>query len=474
MPQVIPILIPVAVALATGASLGTVIIGTVVSVGLSLLARQLTPKAASPTLGDPSSATINGARSVPVRQPLPPRRFVYGRARIGGAIFWLENSNPHLYTGVALSDGVIDAVEAVYVGATAVPLDGSGNAVAGTAYAGKFSAEIALGLSTQAASAQLLAAFPTMVDSNFSQRGVARIVYKMDWGADAQEHNVLWGNSVSPTAVMRGMKVFDPRDGAQSSSDPSTWTYSDNPALCFAHAVSNMWLSPVAHANIDYTTVATAANDCDATVLYAGVNEKIFTFAGVFESGKDTASQLTEMLGSFGGTVAYANGKLSLYTDKARASVWTVTDADVVDFGEYTHGPQWRDTPNATKASYYDADGAGVVQLTTPYELTADIAANGRRELAIQAAYTPRSHSAQILAYRELQKARDGRALSLTVNDAGLALVPSDVITIASVAAPFLNGDFEVVQIDMTTVGCILRLRGYTSAAYTDPTTYLV
>jgi hypothetical protein len=39
--------------------------------------------------------------------------------------------------------------------------------------------------------------------------------------------------------VLRGLKVYDPRDGTQTLGTPSTYKYSDNPALCMADLETN-------------------------------------------------------------------------------------------------------------------------------------------------------------------------------------------------------------------------------------------
>ena len=171
---------------------------------------------------------------------------------------------------------------------------------------------------------------------------------------------------------------------------------------------------------------------------------------------------------------ASARPKFYLRADEERTSVITITDDDIIALGEYVHEGETRTTPNAIKATYYDADDAGTKQTTPVYEDTAAVSADGGlRELVISCPFTPYSHSAQILAYRELRRARDGRQLTLQLNDIGLFLQPLEVITISSTSAAFLNGDYEVVQVDVAEVGASLILRGYAADAYDDPDDYL-
>lgn len=486
MPPVVAVVaaavIPAAIGVAVGAvTLGAALVSTAVSVGLGLASYALQPKPESPPpdpvdsiLVSPNAAPINGARNVPIRQATPPRRFVYGQCRVGGAIFFQDNDNPSLYIATALSDGVIEGVVAVYFGDTLIPVDGSGDAVEGSAYYQKFNLEWDDGADDQTASAVLLAAFPSALTSDFRQRGVARAVVTLDWGDDAQEHSVLWGDSVTPTFLVQGVKVYDPREVSHDVDDPTTWEYSSNPALCVAHALMHAWGVALDPDDIDWDTVADAADVCDTTLTYNRETRKIFELAGVFQAAADIAPQIAEMLSAFGGVIIFNDGKYGIYADEAKTSVWTITDQDIIEFGEFTHAGELRNTWNAIKARYYDADQGGV-QVTTPvYEDSTAVAAEGLRETSVELKFTPSSHSAQILAYRTLQRSRDGRTLSLTVSDAGLFVRPFETITLSSAAAPFLNGTYEVIQVDLAQVGCIMQLRGYASAAYDTPSGYLV
>lgn len=479
-----PILIPIALAAGTaaiGVGLGVTTIAaaalsvaaTAVAAGASYLLRPnvgATPSASYAVVAEPVAAEANAQRNVPITQPIPPRRFVYGQCRTGGAIFFEDNANPYLYVGTALSDGEIKSVDAVYFGEESIPVDSSGAAVSGSRFNGFFVVETTTGTQTQAASALLTAAGFAGVDANFRQRGVARGVCRMHWGTDAQTNSVLWGDGISPSYLVSGVKVYDPRDGTQTLADPSTWKFSSNPALCVAHALTNAWGVALPTSAIDWTTVATAADDCDVTVAGFG---PIFRLAGIFQADSALGTQLADMLTSFRGRITFSGGKYALLADKARASVWTVIDEDILELGEFTNATQGASLFNAMSATYYDSASGGTRTTTRAFENAAGIAAEGLRETNITLPFTPDAYSAQIIAYRELAALRDGRALSVRLTDAALYLSPGEVITLATTEATFLNGLYEVVQIDAADYGALVSLKGYDPAAYTDPTTYL-
>jgi len=106
--------------------------------------------------------------------------------------------------------------------------------------------------------------------------------------------------------------------------------------------------------------------------------------------------------------------------------------------------------------------------------MTYEQATEGLRETSLDLRYAAKTHSAQILAYRELIRSRAGKRTTLTLSDAAIYLQPLDRVTLSSSDASFLSGSYEVMQVDMAQFGVIVQLREYASDAYADPSTYLV
>lgn len=458
-----------------------VIISAVITVGVMLVQQELTPNKPPSAKGDQSAPdaqplAVNQARTFNVRQAVPPRQFAYGECRLGGIIFFEDNDNPYLYVGCAISDGACDAVTGVFFGGVNVLLDaespaGQAAAAAGTIFDGNLDLSYRLGSASQTAD-PLLAAFPGL-PSNYWQRGVTCCVVRLNWGADTQEHNVVWGTSIEPSFGGRWRKVYDPRDGGQTLGVPSTYEYSDNPALCVADALTNAWGIALSTSDLDWDSVADAADVCDTTVVYNSIDEKLFTLAGIFRNDTDMASQIQAMLDSFRGHITYSDGKYKIVADAARSSVWTITDDDILEIGEQIHGAGKAEAYNSIKAIYSDSDAASR-ELTTPVLDLSATFSEGLRETSIRLPYTPATHSAQILAYRKLYELRNGRRLTLRVHDAGLFLDAFEVVTVTTTGTTFINGTWQVDQIDIADVGVVLTLREYVSTLYTDPTTYLV
>lgn len=452
---------------AVALSVGT----TVAAAGLSYVMKP------DPVTGTPAAATAlaapsNGQRSLVVRQAVPARRFVYGKCRTGGVLFFEDIANPFLVLGSLLSDQTIESIEAVYFGELNFPLvNSSGTYIApvGHAYRSYYGLRKSLGGTSQTRDAKLYEYFPYL-DDTFIQYDIARAVSILGYGADITNHSELWGGSIEPVYLIKGVKVYDPRDAAQVFATRSTWVYSDNPALCIAHALTNVWSTSLAYADINWSSVTTAANVCDTTLSYAGSTVKTFTLAGVFEAGTDVASQLAAMLGAMGGAITFDDGVYSIHADAAKTSVWTVTDNDIFEIGEIKHDIELADLYGSISAEYFAADDAGKQNITPTY--TVDSAG---RKTTISVPFAAATHSAQILAYRQLIRARTGGEFTITLSDAALWLTPfADLITISSTAIPIINGDYEVVQIDLQQYGAAVKLRAYNSAVYAAPSGYLV
>jgi hypothetical protein len=485
-----PILIPVAITAAAGVAgvaLGattiaaaTIAVGvTALTAGASYLMAPETPDiqlpdaaSAAPATSSIGNAPVSRSRARQARQSLPPKRIAFGKVRVGGALFFLGNINPNLYGGVILSDGQINGVSDVYFGSEKVDLT-SGAPTTGTKYDGFFEYEVAVGWNDQGESSLLNTAFTTNLPDQFWQRGAARVVYRLGYGADAEENAEVWSESITPSFLIEGVRVYDPRNPGHSISDRTTWAYSPNPALCVAHALRNMWWAALDHTAIDWDSVAAAANYCDGTISTPAGSQTRFQLAGIFESGFSIPEQITAMLASFGGALYYQDGKFHIRADEPRSSVYTITDDDIVGLGEYSAENGTAQTPTVIRSRYYDPAIEGREALTPNYVSAAE-ATDGRRERTVDLPFCGNKYSAQVIAFRALTQAQDGRALNITLTDVAATLEIYDTVTINSVDAAFLNGDYRVIQKDMVGSGYQLSLQGYVPGAYVSEDSYLL
>ncbi len=72
-------------------------------------------------------------------------------------------------------------------------------------------------------------------------------------------------------ALVRGLRVYDPRQGGQSFSDPATWQYSNNRALVILNYLMAPYGFHASEDEIDMDSFIIAANKCDEMVTIPAV-----------------------------------------------------------------------------------------------------------------------------------------------------------------------------------------------------------
>ena len=101
----------------------------------------------------------------------------------------------------------------------------------------------------------------------------------------------MWSGVPQLTVQVQGKKVYDPRDSGQTFGSPSTYEWSDNPALCFLdYITNNEYGKGLTESQINMTTFSSAANIAETLVdnPYFGDTEQTFQWQG--ESGDDFIS----------------------------------------------------------------------------------------------------------------------------------------------------------------------------------------
>ena len=133
------------------------------------------------------------------------------------------------------------------------------------------------GAASQTADPMLVASM-TNWTSNHKLDGIAYIAAHYQW-----ERNGMWSGVPQLTVQVRGKKVYDPRDSDQTFGTPSTYEWSDNPALCFLDYISNNeYGKGLTSSQINMSTFSSAANTADSLQdnPYYNGTEKSFTWSG--------------------------------------------------------------------------------------------------------------------------------------------------------------------------------------------------
>jgi hypothetical protein len=266
-----------------GAAAGALGIGAGVSIGSALATAALqTAVAYSAGAYDavdaPSSLGNEVAgRQLNVKLPTQPRRTIYGEVKAGGTVVFLETSddNKYLHMVVAVADHEVDNLAFWWISPTStvyrhvnlndddVLLFNDGTDANGvkrystntSRYKNDDNEKLTRfkfydGTQT-VADADLVA--ETSAPSTMVLNGIAYIYARFQYDVDAFPNGI-----PAVTALVKGKKLFDPRD--------DTTSYSENPALVVRDYLTSATGLAATAAEIDDTSIIAAANICDETV----------------------------------------------------------------------------------------------------------------------------------------------------------------------------------------------------------------
>jgi hypothetical protein len=351
MPEAL-LVAPVAAEAAVGAgSLDAIITGSFV--GASGAGQSIFASAAASFLGKAAfsigaSLALNYAANALLQKSLPlqgtdftiksavPARFIdVGRVKTGGALFWYESPNQHLFIGKIISCARIQAIEQTFHNDTLSTFAGPiVNAVANVTngpWQPGISVEARLGSVGQSLSTLLASNFDEPAwPSDYRLAGLPWSVTQYTQPPDKDTFLAAFPNGAPETThVIKAAMVPDPRDPAQDLADENTWAWSDNAAnviLRFLLDQDGWGLEPD---DIDIEFQAAAANDCDVEVPTTTGTEKRYRIWGRYTTATDREQTLKDMLAACDGRLLEGpDGKARLFVGVDRAPTVTLTAAD--------------------------------------------------------------------------------------------------------------------------------------------------
>ena len=317
---------PLSIALAAAAASGGLSIGTGVATAGAYLLIGGVAVGGSLLLSSLNRPNQHVDNQLTVKQASTPRTRAYGRVLLGGAYFYFASAGWTLYSGYALCQGPIDAIEAHLLNGTPSPI---GSALGGPSSMWPWYGQVFLSaqLGTDDQTAQALPGW----DADFRLRGIANCVVGCVVPYNPQKNFTKYFPSGAPSylAQIRGSKVLDPRQPGQSATDSSTWTWSANPALCVMDYLTHPDGMNVPRSRIDLASFGAMADLCDQAVPL-GVNgqeqyapgtlaETRYVLWGTYTLDEAPKTVLDRMLKTCDGELyPLANGTIGL-----RGGAWT-------------------------------------------------------------------------------------------------------------------------------------------------------
>jgi hypothetical protein len=333
-------------------------------------------------------------RDITVRSATEPAKVIYGTARTSGPVVYTNtaptpgtNDNNTLWTVISLCSHEVEDITDIWldgdeITASQINWGGTGGVTSGK-YGPIGSNQVTnfykrLGTSTQSHVSELATAF-TDWTSSYQGKNVAYIVSAFELGTATGEGVWAQGAPTNIRAVVKGKKVYDPRkdttnggSGAHRLADPTTWEWSNNPALCLADYLFDdrlgLGAEGVTYDDIDWALVIAAANVCDATVSIPGsATEKRFTCNGALSTGNTYAENIKAILSSMNGQITWSGGKYRIRACAYEAPVYTFTGDDVV--GDVQIQPERTRTQrfNTVRGTFVDPESDYVATEFIPY-----------------------------------------------------------------------------------------------------------
>lgn len=342
-------------------------------------------------------------RKQSIRNSIQARRVIYGTARVSGVLVYVGttgSSKEYLWMVVPWAHGESESVEETWL---------NDLLITDTRYSGLASVTHHLGTSGQTVDTGLNTAAAADWTSDHRLRSIGYSVLKLTYSASAYPNGI-----PNPTFIVKGRKVYDPRD------ESTAW--SNNPALCILDYLigtvpTSTGTLPIGVGasldEIDLDSFIAAANTCDEEVdLDAGGTQARYTCDGVVQLDSSPAAIIEQMLTSCAGTLVYSAGTYRLFVGAARAKSFTLT-ADMLRAPlKYRPRPSRRTLFNTMRGTYIDPNAYYEAADIPVQTVAAYVTEDGGEPVAqdVQLNYTQDGIRAQRIAMQMLKRQRLGLA----------------------------------------------------------------
>lgn len=442
-----PVLLPAAVAATVAFTIGTVAVtyGTLATIATVAASIAYSSAQSAKLRRQLSTGSIDQGRNLMTRDPIAPRRLIYGQVLVSGTLVFLHTTganNQTLHMIIAMAGHEVEELGDIYFGDEVVPFDGSGDATgfyAGLVHMGKH-----LGTSTQNVEASLNADAPAVWTSAHRLRGIAYLYIRLTYSAEKFPNGL-----PNVRCMVKGKKVFDPRT--------STTVWSANAALCAADFLEDSTFGKgVARARIRSADLIEAANICDENItLNPSGTEDRYTCNGTINADQDPDAVLLDLAGAMAGHIVDTGGTWTVRAGAHRTPTLTLTDADLS--GGFTVQPRQsrRDSFNRVRGIYISPTTNWAAADFPPIANSTYKADDGGIWLDrdVQFNFTTSPATAQRLAKIELERGRQQITCGGVYMLKAMQCMPGDVVSITRASLGWTEKQFSVVSWDFRLVG---------------------
>jgi len=359
--------------------------------------------------------------------PVANFEIIYGETRKGGTKTYMEltNNDKYLHTIITLAGHEVNSIGDIYLDDEVVSFSGSDGTVTTSKWNSKVYIKKFTGASNQSVYSTLnsLTYKPTQINSNFKGQGIACLYVRLEYDRDTFPNGM-----PLVTAKIQGKKVYDPRKDSTSSAydnslgvsshrtnNPSTWQYSDEPALAIRdYLTSNLGLD-ADQSDIDDDMIATAIADCASTGV-VGVQNNAFKIGGVLDTGATPSGNLNTLMTTLNGTLFWGQGKWRLLAGAYKTPDASVSNANAFGYDDFRSDISIatrlsrRDTTNTVRGTFIDGSTDGrFIATDYPQQQIPDLSEDNDEVsiLDLELPLTTNSATAQRLAKQVLFVSRE-------------------------------------------------------------------
>lgn len=425
-------------------------------------------------------------RDILIRSAVSPKAKIYGKALVGGLLAYMNTSgtnNRDLHVLISLAGTECDDVTDIWFDETKIPSANINWGSDGKVTSGKF-ANYAwcykkLGASGQTVFAHLNSAFTDITTAHKGQ-GNCLLAVKFRY----QEESAAMYEAGPPQnirALVSGAKIYDPRldttveggSGSHRVADPSTWEWSENPALCVADALIDTEIGPgFAPTEIDYVSLIAEADHCDTVVSISGGTEKRYTTNGVIYSTTKWRENISKLLSAMNGRFSHTGGKFRIRAGRYVAPTVTIDESWLRgDLAVRTATPK-SDRFNAIKASIFDPD-ADYKNVQTARVTGASYLSRDKNKPLLREITLPMTNSnqmAQRLCFKQLYQTNQQKVVTAPCNFKALQIEMHEHINVTIAERNWSAKKFRCIgweYLDME--GINLVFEEDSESAYDDP-----
>lgn len=461
MPQALALFLfqigaPLALATFFTTAAGAFVLTTALSIGLSLISGAL--------LRNQSSVPKPSDGQQALRQALASRTKTYGHGRKSGAVWWYDAVAAHMFVGIAINHGRIGRITSYHIDDNEVDVDGT-DTVTTTPYVAKIYHH--LGTTPETDYAALGTTFGA---THMRGDGVASILADLTNPATGQLFQEQYPIGVPNLRVTADFSVvWDPRDTAQVRTDPTTWTFSDNPIVC----ALDYWMSAdgmgVAWARIEPNLAQWIAcmNTCDEAVrLASGQTHKRYRLFGTYRLVDDDPVSVIKKFESVcdGRFWAKRDGTIGVTVGQfpPEASIKMIEAKSVLGFDKLQFGQDENKRVEGVTAQYVSPDHDYREHDAEPWPNAETlIGLSDDRSLSLDLLWVPSGAQARRLMKRAYIQSRTPIHGTIQTDAAGLQLIDERFFRLVLPELD-INQTFEILHMSIDVsgpIGCEFEIR---------------